>query len=65
VPSNSELAALASDTDKIAADLALRELDVQAREFDAQAALKIAEIGRWYEPKKLFAKAVRQSCSPM
>ena len=35
-------------TDKIAADLALRELE-------AQSALKIAEIGRWYEPEKLFA----------
>src|SRR4029079_17669534 len=42
-------------TDKIAADLALRELDVQARELEAQSALKIAEIGRWYEPEKLFA----------
>ena len=34
-------------TDKIAADLALRELDVQARELEGQSALKIAEIGRW------------------
>src|SRR4051812_18854997 len=42
-------------TDKIAADLAMRELDVQVREVEAQSALKIAEVGRWYEPEKLFA----------
>lgn len=42
-------------TDKIGADLAIRELDVQAAEIQAQSALKIAEVGRWYEPEKLFA----------
>lgn len=42
-------------TDKIAADLAGRELQVQLAEVQAQSALKIAEIGRWYEPEKLFA----------
>lgn len=42
-------------TDKIAADLAVKELEVQAAEIQAQNALKIAEIGRWYEPEKLFA----------
>ena len=44
-------------TDKIAADLALRELDVQAREIEAQAALKTAEIGR--------AGTNRKNCLPM
>ncbi len=42
-------------TDKIGADLAIRELDVQVAEVQAQSALKIAEIGHWYEPEKLFA----------
>lgn len=42
-------------TDKIAADLAIRELDVQAAEVQAQSAIKVAEVGRWYEPEKLFA----------
>ncbi len=42
-------------TDKIGADLAIRELDVQAAEAQAQSALKIAEVGHWYEPEKLYA----------
>ena len=42
-------------TDKIGADLVIKELEVQALEVQAQSALKIAEIGRWYEPEKLFA----------
>ena len=47
--------AAGNTTDKIAADLAVRELDVQAAEVQAQSALKIAEVGHWYEPEKLFA----------
>lgn len=39
----------------IAADLAGRELAVQQLEVTAQAQLKVAEIGHWYEPEKLFA----------
>jgi hypothetical protein len=42
----------------IAADLAAKELDVQAREIEAQKAIRIAEIGRWYEPDKLMGYAV-------
>ncbi len=42
-------------TDRIAADLAGRELTVQAAEVQAQAAIKIAEVGHWFEPEKLFA----------
>lgn len=48
---------LASDTDrdKIASELAARELVVQTREIDVQSQLKIAQIGRAWEPEKLFA----------
>lgn len=40
--------------DKLAADLASRELEVQKREIEVQAQLKTAEIGHWYEPAHLF-----------
>jgi len=39
--------------DRIAADLAGRELAVQTAEIQAQNQLRIAEIGRWYEPDHL------------
>lgn len=39
----------------LAEKLATRELDLQAAQEAAQAQLKIAEIGHWYEPEKLFA----------
>jgi hypothetical protein len=42
-------------TERIAADLAARELAVQQAETIAQNQLKIAEIGHWYEPAHLFA----------
>jgi hypothetical protein len=42
-------------TDKIAADLAIRELEVQAAEVQAHNALKVAEVGHPWEPEKLFA----------
>lgn len=41
--------------ERIAADLASRELEVQKTEVQAQNQLKIAQIGHWYEPEKLFA----------
>jgi hypothetical protein len=45
----------AENTDeKTKADLAARELQVQQAEIQAQNQLKIAEIGRWYEPDHLF-----------
>lgn len=47
-----------NDADKIAADLAARELDVQRAEIEAQNALRIAQIGKWYEPEKLMGYAV-------
>ena len=47
--------AAGNDKDRIAADLAARELGVQRAEIEAQNALRIAQIGKWYEPEKLFA----------
>lgn len=41
--------------ERIAADLAQRELEVQAAEVKAQAALKTAQVGHFWEPEKLFA----------
>lgn len=53
-------------SEKIAADLAAGEISSQTAEAQAQAQLKIAQIGHWYEPEKLafyivlafFAKCV-------
>jgi hypothetical protein len=42
-------------TEKVAADLAGRELAVQQRELELQTQLRIAEIGKWYEPDHLAA----------
>lgn len=47
-----------NDRDKIAADLAAREIEVQAREIEAQNTYRLATIGRWYEPEKLMGYAV-------
>lgn len=41
-------------TEKIAADLAGRELEVQQKEIEVTAQLKTAEIGKWYEPDHLL-----------
>lgn len=41
-------------SEKIAADLAGRELLVQEAEITAQTQLRIAQIGKWYEPEHLF-----------
>lgn len=40
--------------EQIAADLAARELAVQQIEIQAQNQLRIAEIGKWYEPDHLL-----------
>ena len=40
--------------EKIAADLAQRELAVQEVEIQARNQLRIAEVGKWYEPDHLF-----------
>lgn len=40
--------------EQIAATLAARELAVQEVEIQAQNQLRIAEIGKWYEPDHLF-----------
>ena len=46
-------------SEKIAAELAARELDVEARERELATRLLIAEQGRWYTalPRPLFAGA--------
>lgn len=44
--------------DTIAAGLADRELQVQQREMELQTQLRIAELGRWYEPEKLMGYTV-------
>jgi hypothetical protein len=41
-------------SERIAADLAGRELEVQRREAEVQADYKRALIGHWYEPTNLF-----------
>lgn len=41
-------------SERIAADLAARELDVQKVEGDAQTQLRLAQVGHWYEPEHLF-----------
>lgn len=45
-------------TDAHTADLVGRELAVQQRELELQSQLRIAEIGKWYEPDKLMGYAV-------
>lgn len=49
--------AAGNTTEKIAADLASRELQVQQAEIEADAKLRQAEIGRWYEPDHLMGYA--------
>lgn len=43
-----------NDSERIAAELAGRELGVQQAELQAQTQLRIAQIGKWYEPEHLF-----------
>lgn len=50
--------AAGNTTQQIDATLAARELAVQEAEIAAQAQLKVAEIGHWYEPEKLFAYTI-------
>jgi hypothetical protein len=45
--------AAGNTTERIAADLAGRELAVQQAEIQAQNQLRIAQIGKWYEPEHL------------
>lgn len=40
------------------ASLAGQELGLQAREAELQTQLRIAQIGRWYEPEHLFGYAL-------
>lgn len=47
-----------NDHERIAAELASKEEAIQTRELELQAQIRIAEIGRWYEPDKLMGYAV-------
>ena len=46
--------AAGNTSEKIAADIAVRELEVQQLETKVQAEYKTALIGHWYEPTNLF-----------
>ena len=46
--------AAGNTSERIAADLAARELEVQRREVEVESEYKRAIIGRWYEPTNLF-----------
>lgn len=50
--------AAGNNQDRIAADLAARELDVQRAEIEAQNAYRIATVGKWWEPERLMGYAV-------
>lgn len=54
VQAHKDSLAAGNTTERIAADLAGRELVVQQREEEVQSQLKIAEIGHFWEPDKLF-----------
>jgi hypothetical protein len=41
-------------SESIAANLAMREMDVQRREIEVEGEYKRALIGRWYEPTQLL-----------
>jgi hypothetical protein len=45
-------------SEKIAADLAARELAVEQREIEVDAQVRTAEIGKWYEPDKIMGYVV-------
>lgn len=47
-----------TDHDKLAVDLASREIVVQQREMELQTQYRVAELGYWYEPDKLMGYCV-------
>lgn len=50
--------AAGNDKERMAHDLATRELAVQQREAELQTQLRIAQVGKWYEPEKIMGYAV-------
>ncbi len=44
-----------NNADSIAATLAARELQVQQQEITVDAQLRVAEVGKWWEPDHLFS----------
>lgn len=47
-----------NSTEAVKADIAQRELSAQTAEIKAQAQIRIAEVGYWYEPDKLMGYCV-------
>ena len=45
-------------SERIASELAGKEVALQQRESELQTQLRIAQIGHWYEPEKLMGYAV-------
>ena len=50
--------AAGTSSEQIAGDLAAKELAAEQAQDALQSQLKVAEIGHWYEPEKLFAYVV-------
>jgi hypothetical protein len=50
--------AAGNDKDRIAAELGGRELALQQREAELQTQLRIAQVGKWWEPEKIMGYAV-------
>jgi hypothetical protein len=50
--------AAGNDKDRIAADLAGRELAVQQKEIEVDGQLRIAQVGKWWEPEKIMGYTV-------
>lgn len=50
--------AAGNNSDRMAADLAGKELVLQQRELELQTQLRIAQLGRWYEPEKIMGYTV-------
>lgn len=44
-----------NNSERIKADLASQEIDLQRREAELQSRLRIAQIGKWYEPEHIAA----------
>lgn len=50
--------AAGNTSERISSELAAKEMILQQREMELQTQIRIAELGRWYEPDKLMAYCV-------
>jgi hypothetical protein len=50
--------ALEGNADKLRENLGIKELDLQSREMELQTQLRIAQIGKWYEPEHILGYTV-------